>query len=102
MRPHPRPDNVPQFHIHASLRYSSMMDAMRTRSGNLFLAPFEFINPERKRAVADEFNVFPTDDFAARSKQFGVTRGDIDDLGGVEAHGFGDDKRPSLPGRPWR
>ncbi len=67
------------------------------RAGGLgVLAAFELVLPEFEGAVADELDVFPADDLAAERVGFGVARGDVDDLGGVEADGLGDDGAPAL------
>ena len=65
--------------------------------GKLVFAFLELVLPNLERAVADEFDVFPADDFLAVVRmQFRVTRRDVDDLRGVEAHGFGDDRAPAF------
>ena len=65
--------------------------------GKHVLALLEFVHPNLKRAVADQFDVFPADDLlAVVAHQFGVAWRDVDDFGSVEADGFGDDGAPTF------
>ena len=63
------------------------------------LALLELVDPEVKRPVADQLDVFPADDLAAGGVELGVARGNVDDLGGVEADGLRDDGAPALAER---
>ena len=62
----------------------------------LALALLELLDPMPERPVADELDVLPPDDLAARRQQLRVARGDVDDLGGVKADGLGDDGPPAF------
>ena len=62
-------------------------------------AAFELVFPDLERAVADELDIFPADDLAARGEELGVAGGNVDDFRGVEADGLGDDGAPALAER---
>ena len=83
--------------IQASLRYSSMMDAMRTPSGNMSL---HFLNSSSQilngRSLMSSIFSQPMTSLPSLAMQFAVTRRDVDDFGRVEADGFGDDRAPAF------
>ena len=60
------------------------------------LAALEFVFPQLERSVADELDVFPADDFAARRKQLAITRRDVDNFARVKRNRFGDDRAPTF------
>ena len=65
--------------------------------GELVLALLEFLQPDLERPVADQFDVFPADDFlAVAGHELGVARRDIDDLRGIEADRLGNDRAPAF------
>jgi len=51
----PGPGSAPTISTHASLRYSSMIDAISTRVGMFVFDLLEFLDPGGERAVTDEF-----------------------------------------------
>ena len=58
---------------------------------------FEFVDPDGKRAVADELDIFPAEDFlAVAGTELCIAWSDVDDLGGIKAYGLGDDRPPPL------
>ena len=68
--------------------------------GILVFALFEFVEPDIKWPIADQFDVFPTDYFLpVVSHELGITRGDVDDLGGIETDRLGDHRAPAFPER---
>jgi hypothetical protein len=65
--------------------------------GKKVFALLEFVQPDLERAVANQFDIFPADNFlSVMAHQFRVARRDIDDLRGVEADGLGDDGAPAF------
>ena len=57
----------------------------------------EFLQPDGKRPVADQFDVFPANDLRlVLREQLAIARSDIDDLGGVEADRLGNDAAPAF------
>ena len=61
------------------------------------LAPLEFILPQLERAIADQLDVFPSNDFfAVGGMEFAITRRHVDDFARVERNGFGDDRAPTF------
>ena len=64
--------------------------------GMQIFAFLKFLLPNLERPVADQLDIFPADDFAARREQFAVTRRDVDDFRRVERNRFRDDRAPAF------
>src|SRR5688572_2550921 len=63
------------------------------------LAFLELVDPQMKRPVADQLDVFPADHFAAARVKFGVAWRDIDDLRRIEADCLRNHGAPSFAER---
>ena len=73
------------------------MDAIKIPLGILVLASLELFEPDLNGPVANEFDVFPADDFPFVTRvKFAVARGDVDDLRCVETDGLCDDSAPAF------